>query len=166
MRLPSTVLHLLALVVSLRTSPALATPPQPPLLVGMYPHEVVDRWGSPTDKSELEGLREDVWYYLNGAHVRFKEGRVSEYRLRGDKSGRSEEEDSSATPRASYRRIMQGIVPLEPKEIRELFKEVMRGAEGEGGVATSPTNAQPLPPPVPAPVLSETVMNDTMPFIE
>lgn len=165
MRHPSSVLHLLTLVVVLGARSLHATPAKPPLTVGMYPHEVVDRWGSPNEKSEFEGLREDLWVYVNGAQVKFKEGRVSEFK-QDAKNLQIEEEDSETAPRASYRRIMQRVVPLDPRSVKELFQEVMRASEGEAGIPTANAPSAQQANPMPSPVLTEPILNDTAPFLE
>ena len=44
---------------------------------GMSYREVLERWGAPLFKQEMESKREDVWHYRNMQIVRFREGIVS-----------------------------------------------------------------------------------------
>jgi|GEM_PF-4010455 len=110
---------------------------RPPLSAGMTASEVLQAWGVPSAKQELETQRQEKWLY-RGAEVTFKEGQVVKW----------DGGPAQFAPLATNPPMPEPEEKSEPSQAEALLSEILRDvpAEGDSFIRSTPAAARELAP--------------------
>jgi hypothetical protein len=107
---------------------AQADPRRADLQAGFSVPQVIQLWGEPKEKNELEVKRREIWRYPNGAFVLFSEGKVSEWRLTDAEMAQRQAEVEARVKVTSDNEVAANTDTRDL--VREIAKEVPSGPDG------------------------------------
>jgi hypothetical protein len=98
--------------------------------------EVLAAWGEPDERIERSVKRELVWNYKGGAHVVFKDGRVTSFKVaRADAHAQAKKAAAAESAKKSV------SISTESKDfLRDIVREIPSGADGPAPLDPSSSN--------------------------